>query len=670
MKRIAFRNLSIKYKLMVVTAALLLLVAISITVFFPKRQEAQAGKFQAQKALAIARIMANGSEAGLTFTDASEVTDVLNGLREIEDVQFAIIFDAAGNPFAQYRRGKAAPHLQLIRSLLSEHLPDTSGSSKKVDFDGSPESKSGGVQFLDTGEVLIAVAPVMSNGKKLGNAVLGINQAKLHKEVAGSRLWALAVGILILGIGTLIFSMVASWIVKPLKQLEIAVRRIVRGDVDLRIDIHQEDEIGALAESFHELVHYFRKVADAAEALNEGRFDAHLLAQSDQDVLSRNFIALRTMMEETRWLIRQAQEGHLSARGDAGKFQGIYRGMIEAINQMMDVIVLPINEASEILQSVAQRDLRVRMRGDYQGDYAKMKDAINTAITNLDDGLKQLAAHSAGVTDGSSQIYCSSQVFAAGASEQKATLQSVASNLTEMSRTIHQNAACAQEGRDLAGVARSSADKGYESMQRMSKAIEMMKASADATAKIVKTIDEIAFQTNLLALNAAVEAARAGESGKGFAIVAEEVRNLARRSAEAARHTSNMIEESTRNAEAGVEINREVMKNLEEINVQVNLVSSVMIEIASSSEQQQKSVENVNTAIGQLSKMTRQYTTNSGQTAVAAETLSVQAEAMQDLVTTFHLSPKGSPNSETLPLNPDEFSFNEEQLKEAIQWDS
>jgi methyl-accepting chemotaxis protein len=670
MRLVAFRDLSIKYKLMIVTAALLLLVAISITVFFPRRQEAQASKFQAQKALAIARIMASGSEAGLNFADASAVKETLKSLKEIEDVQFAIIFDKSGNSFAHYEGADAAPYFNSILKLLSAQSSNIGSSPSKLDSGGSSEANASGVQYMDTEEVALAVAPILSDGKPLGNVVLGIDQKALHKEVAGSRIWALVAGIVILGIGTLIFSMIASRIVKPLKQLEIAVRRIVRGDVDLQIDIHQADEIGVLAESFRELVQYFQKVAAAAEALNEGRFDAHVTAQSDQDVLSKNLIALRAMMEETRWLIRQAQEGHLSARGDAKKFQGVYRGLIEAINQMMDVIVLPINEASETLQAVALRNLRVRMKGDYQGDYAKMKEAINTAITNLDEGLKQVASHSAGVTDGSNQIYCSSQVFAAGASEQTTTLKSVAGNLDEMSRTIHQNAACAQQGRELAGTARSSADKGYESMQRMSKAIEMIKASADATAKIVKTIDEIAFQTNLLALNAAVEAARAGESGKGFAIVAEEVRNLARRSAEAARHTSEMIEESTHKAEAGVAINQEVMKNLEEINAQVSLVSSVMIEIASSSEQQQKSVENVTVAISQLSKMTRQYATNSSHSASAAETLSGQAEAMQDLVTTFQLSPNTIQGNEDLSLNPDQASFHQEQLEAAIQWDS
>src|SRR5204863_8178687 len=140
---------------------------------------------------------------------------------------------------------------------------------------------------------------------------------------------------------------------------------------------------------------------------------------------------------------------------------------------------------------------------------------------------------------------------------QASSLEEISSSLQEVAAMARQNAANCKEARSIADTARKAAEHGFNQMERLSQSIEKIKTSADATAKIVKTIDEIAFQTNLLALNAAVEAARAGDAGKGFAVVAEEVRNLAMRSAEAAKNTANLIEESVKNVEGGVALNQE-----------------------------------------------------------------------------------------------------------------
>jgi methyl-accepting chemotaxis protein len=176
-----------------------------------------------------------------------------------------------------------------------------------------------------------------------------------------------------------------------------------------------------------------------------------------------------------------------------------------------------------------------------------------------------------------------------------------------------------------------------ESMKRLSDAINRIKASSDSTAKIVKTIDEIAFQTNLLALNAAVEAARAGDAGKGFAVVAEEVRNLAMRSAEAAKNTSNLIEESVSNAEQGVSINQEVLTNLREINAQVDKVSEVMAEIASASDQQSQGIGQITDGVDQVNHMTQRNAANSEESASSAVELDNLAHKMQKMVNTFEL---------------------------------
>jgi methyl-accepting chemotaxis protein len=186
----------------------------------------------------------------------------------------------------------------------------------------------------------------------------------------------------------------------------------------------------------------------------------------------------------------------------------------------------------------------------------------------------------------------------------------------------------------------------------MEEVINQIKQSSDNTAKIVKTIDEISFQTNLLALNAAVEAARAGDAGKGFAVVAEEVRSLALRSAEAAKNTTLLIEESIHRAEVGVNTTRNVAGKLKEITDGARDVNLLVAGIAADSRAQAEEIHQINEVIGQVCEAVTQVNTamdqvrsvteenaaNSEESASVAEELSGQAKELQAMVKTFSLS--------------------------------
>ncbi len=249
---------------------------------------------------------------------------------------------------------------------------------------------------------------------------------------------------------------------------------------------------------------------------------------------------------------------------------------------------------------------------------------LNRLAGALTDGSSQVAA-------AASQVSATSQLLAEGASEQAASLEETSASLEEMSSMIKRTDSNAQTAKQLGNDTRTAADIGATDMQAMSQAMDDIKASSDNIAKIIKTIDEIAFQTNLLALNAAVEAARAGDAGMGFAVVADEVRALAQRSAQAAKETASKIEDSIEKSQRGVQLSTKVAEGLQQIVGKARKMDEVIAEIAAASSEQNQGIGQVNQAVCQMDKVTQAGASSAEENAAASEELNAQAVTLQDM---------------------------------------
>lgn len=348
--------------------------------------------------------------------------------------------------------------------------------------------------------------------------------------------------------------------------------------------------------------------------------------------------ALLTPVKDINQAARAIAKGDLQAKITYnGKDE--FGELAEEVRTLLNIVIGIIQDLDFILSELGKGDFTIKSRNKelYIGDFANLYASIEKITSQLSSTLLEIQEASVQVSSGADQVSSGAQALSQGATEQASSIEELSASISEVAEKIRQNAENSKLANKNAELAGKEIISSNEEMKLMVKAMNQIDSKSSEISKIIKVIDDIAFQTNILALNAAVEAARAGAAGKGFAVVADEVRSLASKSAEAAKNTTLLIEETLASVHSGTEIAHNTAKKLEDSEKITREAVSLIEQITEASEEQASSAIQINVGIEQISAVVQTNSATSEESAAASEELNAQADALQNLVGRFKL---------------------------------
>lgn len=308
-----------------------------------------------------------------------------------------------------------------------------------------------------------------------------------------------------------------------------------------------------------------------------------------------------------------------------------------------------INQITAMLTNISEGNLKQRIEGNFKGDFVKIKSTFNNILVSLSDTFASINNAAEQVNSGAMQVANGSQSLSQGSTQQASSIEELSATVQDVSNQIALNAQAAKTANSIVEQNAKKIHSCNTEMEHMLEAMDRIRVSSDEISKIIKVIDEIAFQTNILALNAAVEAARAGAAGKSFTVVADEVRRLATKTAEAAEQTAVLIEDSVATVKQGTKIAEETASSLSEMVEGYATIETLVGEISDAYEHQADAIVQINTGVEQISAVVQVNTATALEYASASEELSSQSLILRNMINRFKLrdnNSEGSDNSE------------------------